>query len=309
MVPPPLTHDTPANNGTRAGTRAVTLDIAIVSYRCRELLRCCLRSLRENPSQSPTTVYVVDNASGDGTLEMLGEEFPEVTTISVDENLGFARAANRAIRAGTGKYILTLNPDTRLTRGTLDHLLHLMEANPQVGMAGCKLELEDGSIDHASARSFPTLLGTFGHFTGLAKKNVPARLAQYHSVQDEAGAVDTICGAFMLIRRDALRKIGLFDPGYWMYIEDIDLCYRFAEAGWLVWYEPDVATRHVKGGASPGERSPRVLLSFHRGMARFYRKHYARRHHTLTNAAVYGAIYGKCILALARREVRELRIP
>jgi N-acetylglucosaminyl-diphospho-decaprenol L-rhamnosyltransferase len=222
-------------------TDGATLDVAIVSYRCRELLRACLVSLQEHRPQAPMSVWVVDNASGDGTVEMLRAEFPLVRSLALAENEGFARATNRGLREGTAPYALVLNPDTRMRGGTLARLLALMEERPEVGIAGCRLELEDGSFDHASRRSFPTPLGALGHFLWIGRRVRRGPLAQYRATEVEAGPVDAVNGAFMLIRRRALDEVGLFDEGYWMYMEDLDLCYRFKLAGWTTWYEPSVS--------------------------------------------------------------------
>jgi GT2 family glycosyltransferase len=286
-------------------TRA--LDVVIVSHRCKSLLRECLSSLYEHSPGRPMEVIVVDNASRDGTAEMVGDEFPETGVIDADGNLGFARATNIGIRAGSAEYVLALNPDVRLTAGALDRLLAVLDEQAEVGAVGGRLELPDGRVDHATARPFPTVLGTLGHFTGLARRDrVPASLALYRSVPAEAGPVDLVCGACMLLRRSALDEVGTFDEGYWMYMEDIDLCYRLAQAGWRTWYEPSARLFHVKGGIAGRRRSPRVVWSFHRGMARFYRRHYAPTRPKLVNSAVYAGISMKLVVALVRGEMRRL---
>jgi GT2 family glycosyltransferase len=282
------------------------LDVVVVAYRCRELLRACLASLLESTA-APLTVHVVDNASGDGTVEMVRAEFPAVTVTASKENLGFAAATNIGIRAGGAPYVLALNPDTRVTAGALDRLLRLMGERPEVGICGCRLELEDGGVDHAAKRSFPTPLSALGHFTGLGRRaGSRGRLAAYRAPDVESGPVDAVNGAFMLMRRSALEQVGLFDEGYWMYMEDLDLCYRFAEAGWVTWYEPSVTVVHVKAGTSGKLRSPRLNYAFHYGMLRFYRKHYARQRNPIVNAAVYLGIAGKLVVSLVRTEVRRV---
>jgi GT2 family glycosyltransferase len=182
----------------------------------------------------------------------------------------------------------------------------LMESDLSIGMAGCRLELEDGTFDHAARRAFPTPLGALGHFTGIGRRgNAPARLAQYRATNVERGHVDAVNGAFMLIRRAALDDVGLFDEGYWMYMEDLDLCYRMAEAGWITWYEPSVTVVHTKAGTSGKYRSPRLDYAFHYGMLRFYRKHYARARNPLVNAAVYGGIALKLASSLITTSARR----
>jgi GT2 family glycosyltransferase len=282
------------------------LDIVIVSYRCEGLLRDCLDSLRAFPPGGGALIWVVDNASGDGTAEMVREEFPEVELIASDENLGFSKANNIAIARGSAPYVLALNPDTRMTEGTLDQMLELMEQRPEVGISGCRLELPDGTFDHAARRSFPTPLSALAHFSGAGRwKKAPARLAQYRAPGVESGPVDAVNGAFMLMRRDALAKVGLFDEGYWMYMEDLDLCYRFGQADWITWYEPSVKVIHVKAGTSGKHRKPRVNYAFHYGMFRFYRKHYAKSNNFLLNGAVYSGIALKLGVSVVRSAVRR----
>jgi N-acetylglucosaminyl-diphospho-decaprenol L-rhamnosyltransferase len=282
------------------------LDVVIVSYRCEALLRDCLRSLREFPPSRPHAVHVVDNASGDGTAQMVAAEFPEARLRVCARNLGFAAANNLAIRDGVAEYVLVLNPDTRITAGALDRLLELMDSRPEVGMCGPRLALEDGTFDHAARRSFPTPLSALGHFTGVGRRRDSGPLAAYRAPDVEAGPVDAINGAFMLVRRAALDRVGLFDERYWMYMEDLDLSYRFARDGWITWYEPGVTVIHVKAGTTGSDRGLRLNAAFHYGMYRFYRKHYAEHRAVLVNAAVYCGIGVKLALSVLRSGARRL---
>jgi GT2 family glycosyltransferase len=249
---------------------------------------------------------VVDNASEDGTVEMLRSEFPEVELIANNRNIGFSAANNLAISRGSAPYVLALNPDTRVTAGALDRLVQMMDEHPEVGICGCRLVREDGSFDHAARRSFPTITGALGHFLGVGRMpHSPQRLAQYRAPDVVSGPVDAVNGAFMLMRRSALDEVGPFDEGFWMYMEDLDLCYRLREAGWTTWYEPSVAVTHVKGGSSGPIRSPRLNYAFHYGMYRFYRKHYAARSNGVVNALVYLGIIGKLLVSVARAAMRS----
>jgi GT2 family glycosyltransferase len=284
---------------------APALDVLIVSYRCEAMLRECLESLRRHPPSGEMMIRVVDNASRDGTAEMVEREFPEVDLTISRTNLGFGSATNLAVRDTAAPYLLFLNPDTRVTPGALDRLLELMENHPQIGISGCRLELDDGSVDHASKRSFPTPLSALGHFTGVGRRRERGILAAYRAPEVEAGPVDAVNGAFMLIRRKALQEVGVFDEGYWMYMEDLDLCYRFAQAGWITWYEPSATVMHVKAGTSGPVRSPRLNYAFHYGMFRFYRRHYAPRRNVITNGIVYLGIAFKLLLSVARNAVRR----
>ena len=288
------------------------LDVIIVSYRCEALLRACLASLLSSPPKATMRVHVIDNASNDGTAEMVRREFGEVELTESPRNLGFSAANNLGIAAGRAPYVLALNPDTRVTGEALDALLELIEVRPEIGICGPRLELEDGSFDHASRRSFPTPLSALGHFTGIGRRQgASGALAEYRAPEVEAGPVDAINGAFMLIRRAALDHVGGFDEGYWMYMEDLDLCYRFAQAGWITWFEPSVAVVHVKAGTSGKHRSVRLNYAFHYGMYRFYRAHYAADRSPLTNVAVYAGIAVKLAAAIVRsataRAVGRLR--
>jgi N-acetylglucosaminyl-diphospho-decaprenol L-rhamnosyltransferase len=284
------------------------LDVVIVSYRCEGLLRDCLGSLRENPPSVPMRVIVVDNASGDGTPDMVRREFGDVELIEQSRNSGFSVANNVGIGAGDSPYVLVLNPDTRITPGSLDTVLAVLDQHPEVGMAGPRLELDDGSFDHASRRGFPTPLSALGHFTGIGRREgASGELAAYRAPEVESGPVDAINGAFMLIRRAALDQVGGFDPRYWMYMEDLDLCYRFAEAGWTTWYEPSATVIHVKAGTSGKRRSWRLNRAFHYGMYRFYRDHYAESRNPLTNAAVYAGIGGKLAISAVRSAAGRTR--
>jgi hypothetical protein len=269
-----------------------------VSYRSRALLRACLTSLRDHPAARPTSIHVVDNDSRDGTVETVRSEFPDVRVTETGRNAGFAAATNAGIRAGEHEYVLALNPDTRVTAGALDALLALMDERPDVGVCGCRLLRDDGTPDHAAKRSFPTIVGALGHFGGLARGD--GALAQYRAPNVERGPVDAVNGAFMLMRRAALEEVGLFDEGYWMYMEDLDLCYRLAQAGWVTWYEPSVTVWHVKHGTSGERRSFRLDRAFHYGMFRFYRAHYAGDRSVFVNAAVYAGIAAKLAISRVR---------
>jgi GT2 family glycosyltransferase len=282
------------------------LDIVIVSYRSRKLLRECLSSLRLYAPKKGGRIWVVDNASEDGTVEMVRSEFPEVELIASVENLGFSKANNLAIRRGNAPYVLALNPDTVMVESALDHMLELMESNPKIGISGCRLELPDGTFDHAARRSFPTPLGALAHFAGIGRsKKAPGKLAQYRAPSIENGPVDAVNGAFMLIRRSALEQVGLFDEGYWMYMEDLDLCYRFAEAGWTTWYDSSVKAVHVKAGSSGKYRSPRLNYAFHYGMYRFYRTHYASKARRPTRSFIYLGIASKLGVSVIRNSIRR----
>jgi N-acetylglucosaminyl-diphospho-decaprenol L-rhamnosyltransferase len=299
-----LSDSSKAPAGVPDRTRSV--DVVIVSYRSRELLRRCLDSLRACPPEGTMKVIVVDNASDDGTVEMVRAEYPEADLVASPTNLGFAAGTNLGARRGDAHYVLVLNPDTAVTEGALDTVLATIEAHPEAAVVGPRLVREDGSFDHAAKRSFPTPLSALGHFTGVGRRTgARGRLAAYRAPEVESGPVDAVNGAFMLIRRELFERLGGFDEGYWMYMEDLDLSYRLAREGWVTWYEPAATVIHVKGGTVGGERSPRLNLAFHRGMYRFYRRHYAAQRSALMNAAVYAGIGVKLGTAIAHSALRR----
>jgi N-acetylglucosaminyl-diphospho-decaprenol L-rhamnosyltransferase len=285
---------------------APLLDIVIVTATGgRDLLRACLKSLERHPlTCGAATVHVVDNASRDGTVEMVRAEFPGVKLWEVGRNAGFSVANNLALRRTHGPLALLLNPDTEALQGTLDRCVHSILERPAVGMVGCRLVQPDGTFDHAAKRSFPTPLGALAHFAKIGRVLQAGALAQYRATElseHGQGEVDAVNGAFMLVRRDALAQVGLLDEAYWLYMEDLDWCYRFRQAGWKVWYDGSSSFVHVKGGMSKrrGHRSLRANVAFHRGMGRFYRKFYAGRR-PLLDSAVYLAIGAKLAVSATR---------
>jgi N-acetylglucosaminyl-diphospho-decaprenol L-rhamnosyltransferase len=282
------------------------LDVVIVSYRSREMVRTCLDSLRVHPASCPMRVVVVDNGSRDGTAELIASEYPEVELIAAPENLGFSAATNLGTRRGEGPYLLALNPDTAVTAGALDAVIAVLDTHTEVAVVGPRLERPDGSLDHAAKRSFPTPLSALGHFSRLGRRSgASGRLAAYRAPEVESGPVDAVNGAFMLMRRSVFEAAGGFDESYWMYMEDLDLSYRLAQEGWQTWYEPAATVLHVKGGTVGGERSARLNWHFHRGMYLFYRHHYAPHRSTAFNALVYGGIAAKLASAVAQAAVRR----
>jgi N-acetylglucosaminyl-diphospho-decaprenol L-rhamnosyltransferase len=300
-------------DATEDGT--ALLDIIIVtSTGARELLRDCLVSLREHPLKAGAqAVYVTDNASTDGTPEMVRDEFPEVKIASMEKEVTFSSANNYWLRRTSAPFALVLNPDTEVAEGALDRMIDLMRERPDVGMAGCRLVQRDGTFDHAAKRSFPTPLGSLAHFTGIGRRpGAGPRLAQYRAPQvDEhgAGEVDAVNGAFMFVRREGIGDVGYMDEGYGNPgMDDLDWCYRFKQGGWKVWYDGTATVIHVKGGVTVETRKKRRYrslrhnIAFHRSIGRFYRKFYAGRN-PLMDIAVYAAIAGKFMMSVARSTI------
>ena len=263
--------------------------IVIVNWNTRDLLRDCLTSIA---ASRPVTegggsarVVVVDNASNDGSADMVRAEFPDVMLIANADNPGYPSANNQGFRAlgfgqGCGddapRYALALNPDTVLPPTALSAMVAYMDADPALGAAGPKLVLRNGDLDLACRRSFPTPQISFYRMIGLSKLFPRSpRFGRYNMTYldpDVETEVDSVVGAFMLVRREAIRQVGLFDDVFFMYGEDLDWAYRIKQAGWTIKYNPKVTVTHVKRAAS--RQSRRAPREFYRAMLIFYRKHY-----------------------------------
>jgi N-acetylglucosaminyl-diphospho-decaprenol L-rhamnosyltransferase len=266
------------------------VDVVVVAYGSTDHLRACLTALGEHPPAGGASIVVVDNGPGDEATSVVRSGWPGAEVIVSGRNAGFAAAANAGISRGAAPAVLVLNPDTIVLGRTVDHVLAVLDDHPEVGIVGCRLERADGTFDHAARRSFPTPLSAFAHLTGLGRRARRGPLAQYRAPEVSEGQVDAVNGAFMLIRRAALEKVGGFDEGYWMYMEDLDLCYRFAQAGWSTWYEPGATAIHLKGATAVRARSPRLTIAFYRSMARFVRQHPEVVRPALLRPVVYAVI-------------------
>jgi GT2 family glycosyltransferase len=276
------------------------LGIVIVNYNTRDLLRTCLRTVYASRGDFTFEVCVVDNGSTDGSGEMLEAEFPQVRRILNPDNRGYPAANNQGLRllglpdgADAPRFALLLNPDTELPPDALAKMLAFMDAHPEAGVVGPKLVRQDGSLDLACRRSFPSPEVSFYRFSGLARLFPRSRrFGRYNLTYldpDERAEVDAVVGAFMMVRREAIAQVGLLDEGFFMYGEDLDWCYRIKGAGWKVYYNPEVTVLHIKRAAST--RNPRAQVEFWRAMEYFYRKHYAARTpwpvHVLILAAIW----------------------
>ena len=282
------------------------LSVVILNYNTREHLRACLASLAAEVSRSAVEaeIFVVDNASADGSADMVSTDFPWVRVVRSPLNGGFAYGNNLALSRARGEAILLLNPDTTLAPGTIAALLWRLDAHPEAGVIGPKLLRPDGSMHLACRRSFPTPEVAFYRIAGLSRLfPTSRRFARYnltYADPDLALEVDSVCGACLLIRRAVVERIGLLDERFFLYGEDLDWCLRAREAGWTVRYEPGVVVQHQHGAASR-QRALRTTYHFFRAMDLFYRKHYVHRYHPLVTGAVRTAIYGALALAVCRK--------
>jgi N-acetylglucosaminyl-diphospho-decaprenol L-rhamnosyltransferase len=294
------------------------LGIVVVNYNVRDLLRDCLTSVYDSRGDFTFEVCVVDNGSTDGSAEMVAHDFPQVRLIRA-ENRGYAAGNNLGLRAfGFGElgnrvigksgdqspisqftnppvptYALLLNPDTVLPPSALADMLTFMEAHPQAGVAGPRLVREDGSLDKACRRSFPTPEVAFYRLSGLSHFFPRSRRFGRYNVTflppDVTTEVDSVVGAFMVIRGQALAQVGLLDEQYFMYAEDLDLCFRIKQRGWQVWYNADVTVLHYKGRSSQ-QRSAFANVQFYRTMRLFHDKHFERQTFFLVNWFIHAAI-------------------
>lgn len=263
------------------------LGIVIVSWNVSKLLKQCLSSVFAQQGNLSTHVIVVDNASQDGSTSMVQSNFPKVEVIQSENNLGYSAANNLGLKSlgFTGntvplcRYVLLLNPDTDLPPHALSEMVAYLAERPELGVAGPKLVLPDGSLDLACRRSFPSPSVSFWHFTGLAKLFPKSqRFGQYnmtHIDPDLEIEVDSVVGAFMLVRSEVIETVGLLDERFFMYGEDLDWAFRIRKEGWRVRYNPAVVVQHVKRASSV--QSKRARQEFYRAMHLFYLKHYRKQ--------------------------------
>jgi len=300
--------------GTAGGTLP-GLSIVIVSYNTREILRQCLRSIFHQEQGVEFEVIVVDNGSRDQSPAMVRKEFRSARLIENPHNQGFSVANNQAFPLCRFDRILLLNSDTIVLPGTLSHMVEFLEEHHEAGIVGCKLVKPDGDMDLACRRSFPTPLVALYKFVGLQRMfPVSRRFARYNLTYldpNRTYEVDSIVGAFMLIRRELLERVGGLDEGFFMYGEDLDWCRRARAAAFKVYYVGEHQIVHLKGASSKKE-SFRMNWHFHHAMYHFHRKHFTPRYHPLVNWIVYGGIWLRfsalvCnhYLQGARRRLRE----
>lgn len=281
------------------------LSVVIVNFNAGKFLLDCLESLEKASRNLELDIWVVDNASADGSIQEAQRKFPKLNYILNSENLGFGKANNIALKKIKTEYILLLNPDCFVGSQTLERMVGFMEENPLVGAASCKVEQADGSIDWASHRGFPTPWASFLYFV-LGDDSL------YHLTgqdMEKVHEVDAISGAFFMTRKSVLNKVGGFDEDYFLYGEDIDLCFRIKEAGFKIMYVPDVVVLHHKGITSgikghskhlsktSADSRKKALNSFYQTMIIFYKKHLAKKYPFFINWTVYLGIYLKWQIA------------
>jgi N-acetylglucosaminyl-diphospho-decaprenol L-rhamnosyltransferase len=253
------------------------LSVVIVNWNVCELLRRCLLSVAKAlPPGLAAEVVVVDNASSDGSADMVRREFPAVRLVASDENLGYARGNNRGAAETSGRYLLILNPDTEVAGDALATMVHYLDEHPPVGAVGPQLRYADGT-SQSSRRRFPTPATAFWEST-LLQQWVPNNRAarRYHMADrpaDAPQAVDWLVGAALMIRREAWRQIGPLDESFFMYFEELDWCRRGRAAGWEIHYVPAAQVVHYEGKSSEQVVAARTIR-FQRSKVRYFRKYY-----------------------------------
>ncbi len=287
------------------------VSVIIVSWNAKEHLQNCLRSLNDPGCRYKQEVIVVDNASTDGTVDLVEEQFPEVTLIKNSGNLGFARANNIGIRASSGGYVCLINSDVILLDNCIGKLMRFMGSHPSAGLVGPKILNPDRTLQ-ASCRHFPAIWNNVCQALGL---NYLFRRSAFFSepfmkywAHDKVRKVDVITGCFWMVRRKAIDEVGLLDEDFFIYGEDIDWCRRFHDAGWDVMFYPETEAIHF-GGASSSNAPVKFYLEMQKADIKYWRKHHGRTGEISYRAIilirhVLRMIYGtmKYILRPSRRE-------
>ncbi len=245
------------------------LSIIIVNFNTKELLSRCLNSIFSHPCSEPFEVLVVDNASSDGSSEMIKQTYPQVKLISNQENVGFARANNRGIREAKGIYILLLNSDTEVQKGSLQGLVNFMDYHPKAGAAGCQLLLPDGTPQSFTYGKDPTLPYLVKRIFFMILK----RKYLHRWSGDKEIEIDWVTGACMIVRKKAIDSAGYLDENIFMYFEDNDWCYRIRGKGWKIYFVPQIRVLHL-GGRSLGADDPQRKADYYKSLVYFYKKHY-----------------------------------
>jgi len=248
----------------------IDLSIIIVNWNTHDLLAQCLQSVYDTVQELELEVFVVDNASTDGSAAMVRERFPQVRLIENRENVGFARANNQAVRESTGRHVLLLNSDTLVLPGALAQMVTFINQNPRVGVVGCQLVNPDGSFQ-AGGAVFPTLASELAFLLGLT--NLARWLFGITHGEDHPHEVDWVGGACMLVRKKAIEQCGLLDERYFMFGEEMDWCYRFRQQDWQCYYLPTAHVIHYRG-RSTGQCEDRMIVELYQSKIRFWRKHH-----------------------------------
>lgn len=283
----------------------------VVSYNVRALLLDALRAFYSSRGTAVEAV-VVDNASNDGSSGAVEADYPQAKVIRLHQNLGFGRANNAGLDACTGEFILLLNPDVVVDEDCVQNLAEFLATTPAAGAVGPRLQRPDGRPDLAARRGFPSPISALYRFVGLSRLFPrSSRFNRYNLGAIPLNAVheiDSGTAACLMLRRAAIDQVGFFDPDYFMFGEDLDLCYRLRKAGWKIFYSPAAFAVHHKG-SSTRQATGRMLYEFHRAMWIFHRKHYAANTPAAGNALVWLGIWARwAALSLRARITRDSKV-
>ena len=296
------------------------LSIVIVNYNVKYFLEQCLESVYHSDltckvhrnEELRLEVFVVDNASVDGSVEMVREKFPQVALIANEENVGFACANNQALRRCHGDLMLLLNPDTVVEHDTLAKCVDFYATHRDCGGLGVKMINGEGAYLKESKRGFPTPAASFYKMSGLIHLFPHSkRIAAYymgHLSDDETHRIDILPGAFLMISREAMEKVGLLDESYFMYGEDIDFSWRIKLAGFENYYYPDTRIIHYKG-ESTKRGSMNYVYTFYNAMAIFVNRYFSGSNAKFFNLLLHLAIWGRASLAWMKRVVQAVALP
>ena len=288
------------------------ISIIIVNYNVKYFLEQCLQSVHKAIEHMDAEVFVVDNNSVDRSVEMVAEKFPWVNLIANKENTGFSVANNQAMRIAKGAYFLLLNPDTIVEQDTFEKSVAFMDANPIAGGLGVKMVDGKGKFLPESKRSLPTPAVAFYKIFGLSKIFPKSkRFGAYHLghlPENETNEADILAGAYMLMRKEALDKVGLLDETFFMYGEDIDLSYRLILGGYKNYYFPETRIIHYKG-ESTKKGSLNYVFMFYKAMIIFAQKHFSTKNAWLFSSLINTAIYLRALASISARFVKTIALP
>jgi len=272
----------------------------VINRNTREFLRSCLETLEAQDFSGGLSLWVVDNGSSDGSPQMVLNEFEGVNLVWNKKNVGYARACNQGIANTAEPYVFIMNSDTSLASDTVSELVAYLESHPACGLAAPVLRNSDGTLQY-SCRDFPSIPTAFVHaFLGLFAGENPSSASYKKMSWDhrQEAEVDWVSGAFMAARREALEQVSCFDEGYFMYVEDVDLCWRLRQAGWSVGFVPRGEVYHHIGMTSQAVPA-RMVFHHHRSMLRFHNKTYDGPARILVNAAVAAGVASRFALIMA----------
>jgi len=288
------------------------LSVVIVNYNVRYFLEQCLHSVFKAIEGIPAEVFVVDNSSVDGSVDMVKERFPGAVVIANNQNVGFSKANNQAILKSSGEYVLLLNPDTLVEEQTFQKILRFMDEHPEAGGLGVKMVDGKGTFLPESKRGLPTPFVSFCKISGLSslfkKSSLFNRYHLGHLDNNQTHSVEILSGAFMWMRKSALDQVGLLDEAFFMYGEDVDLSWRLIQGGWKNYYFAETSIIHYKG-ESTKKGSLNYVYVFYQAMAIFARKHFSQKNAGVYNFFIHSAIWGRAFFAWSKRIVTAAALP